>query len=747
MKNHLLPIAALSLCLFAGQQAWATDYYVSPDGTGRGRSLNDPSGDIKAAIERLQAGDKLYVRGGTYQLSTSISVKNTGTKDKRICVFAYNDEKPVLDFSGQNHDDETTAKTLRGIVHNIGANYWHYRGLEIYNAADNGMKLEGSFCVVERCVFHGCGDTGLQQGFGKGDNGENTRNQQFLYGRYNIIVNCDSYNNCDKWSNGGDADGFAIKLFPGPGNEFHGCRAWYNSDDAWDLYYTVFPILVDNCWALQSGYKQGNGNGFKMGGCKQGGTSTGAHVFKNCIAAFNKSKGYDQNHHLEGSYLINDLAFENNVNYGYNMEEPTYGNWVLRNCVGFKPTERNHQFTKCPDAKNCSWLIIDNLSPLSDRASSDGVTSTVYQKYGSASAWPDYSTEYEDLTYATATSARGANGELPQKFGRLKATSQFIDKGVAISNFQTVDVHKADYEYATNAPQNYSMTLTIPYVGNAPDLGPYEYGGNDNAYTLVFPVNDGTVEDAVPEVSDGKEWDERVLVNNYLFQDATIASDVSKYITATSGNLVVKPLYNGKIKGGGEYSYPDGPGDKYGTGTSYGAYRVPQTAWVEFTLPNVAAFKSNIYCTGGRTLDVIWHYKDSQETKTVSKGLSTGTVLVDVAAMIGKVEKKPIVVRLSNKENGDMFLTDLTLSSYEEVHMGLERAAVVPLGWDVYYTGSGFVVYGEVRSLALYDLTGKMLARTSLSQYLPAASLPRGLYILRAVGQDGQVLSRKVAVK
>ncbi len=35
-----------------------------------------------------------------------------------------------------------------------------------------------------------------------------------------------------------------------------------------------------------------NANGFKMGGCKQGGTSTGAHVFKNCIAAFHAKKGF-----------------------------------------------------------------------------------------------------------------------------------------------------------------------------------------------------------------------------------------------------------------------------------------------------------------------------------------------------------------------------------------------------------------------------------------------------------------------
>ena len=127
------------------------------------------------------------------------------------------------------------------------------------------------------------------------------------------------------------------------------CRAWHNSDDGWDLYYTAFPIVVDNCWCLKNGFDKGNANGFKMGGCKQGGTSMGAHVFKNCIAAWNEKKGFDQNHHREGSYLINDLSFSNGINYGYNMEEPDAGNWVLRNCVGFGAGERNSAFTAKPD--------------------------------------------------------------------------------------------------------------------------------------------------------------------------------------------------------------------------------------------------------------------------------------------------------------------------------------------------------------------------------------------------------------
>ena len=79
--------------------------------------------DLKVAIEKLVAGDTLWVKSGTYQLSDMINVRHSGNRHHRICVFGYDTEKdkkpsvnPVFDFSQQPHTGDDAAKQFRGVL-------------------------------------------------------------------------------------------------------------------------------------------------------------------------------------------------------------------------------------------------------------------------------------------------------------------------------------------------------------------------------------------------------------------------------------------------------------------------------------------------------------------------------------------------------------------------------------------------------------------------------------------------------
>lgn len=739
MKNKLTCIFMSVMLSMNVLNSSAKEYYVSTDGNdnNNGKTLDTPFATIEKAISMLQAGDICYVRGGEYFPNATINVTQTGTKDARIRLFAYNNEKPVINFSKLATTPEDVAKANRGIYHKIGANYWHYKGLTICNAPDNGMKLEGSYCVIEQCTFHTNGDTGLQQGFGKGSKGENTRNPDYIYGRYNIVLNCDSYDNYDVWSSGGDADGFAVKLFPGPGNEFHGCRSWHNSDDGWDFYYVYFPIVMDNCWTMKNGVNKGNGNGFKMGGGKQGGEmSNGAHIFTNCISTDNLKKGFDQNNHDEGTYMINCVAARNGTNYGFNNAAPSYGKWVQRNCIGFAAGERNHQFNveSEVDALCCSWIELDKCTPYNDRdkTNNGGVTPKIQ----------DYTSEFVSLAYEDAIAERQANGQLPLMFGRLKANSKFIDKGTIIQNFDAADVKYPEY----------GRKVTLSYTGTTADMGAFEYGIDNNEYTLVFPENDGSVPDAEPGenewVSNGKYYAEEVLVDAYKFQDSTLPESLSSIIGDLSAN--VKPAYVGKGSDGKD-APESSPASNYSG--SKGALRIQQGTSVTFALPSLRTLKVVLYCTGGRTLKVNYS-SDNGATWSADKTaeFKTGTSAEQDIANMSVKTKSPILVKLTNVKGGDMYITDLSISGYKEVENDDDDPTNIQNGtpqtaFDIYQTETNLIVYGDIASLQVISMSGKVVAASQHMQVVNITDLPKGIYVVVITTKDGQRKVQKFSRK
>ncbi len=487
MKKLLL-FSALLICFTCFISARTIYVSTSGDDSNPGTETS-PYLNIQKAIDEANPGDMIYLRGGTYMLSKRVKIQKAGTAEARISMFGYPGERVIIDGTNIAVTSVNEFKQARCIYVNHFGDYWHFKNLEMCNAKDNGMKMEGSYNIVENCKFYGNNDTGLQIGMYKDFSIEETQsfpisgepqfNPKYSYCKYNVVINCDAWYNYDSKSfsgsdDGGDADGFAAKLFPGPGTEFHGCRAWNNSDDNWDLYMVYHPIVIDNCRSWKAGYSPtnsgiGNGNGFKLGG---GGTSggaafaqsVGAHVVRNCVAFDCLHKGFDQINAYEAMYLFNNVSFGNEYNYRF----PTifqYGTMYLRNNIGFKPSTLNHEFlsadkdgAQVPNTAFNSWTTFDGCDPYKDGNKVNGT----------AVKAKDHSAQFKSLSSALFLADRQADGSLPDNdFCKLISESKFINAGENIENFTP----------AAHSPGGLTLpNISILYNDGKADMGAYETG-------------------------------------------------------------------------------------------------------------------------------------------------------------------------------------------------------------------------------------------------------------------------------
>ncbi len=283
-------------------------------------TINSPFLTIGKGINSMVAGDTVFIRGGIYFLSSTISISKAGTDTGKYFLFAYPGERPLLDFTTQTSSD--------GIK--LNGKYFHVYGIDVKNSAHNGIAINGSYNTVENCRVYENRNTGLQLGNGAS---------------YNKIINCDSYFNFDP-PLGGNADGFAPKLDVGTGNYFYGCRAWQNSDDGWDGYMRPadnMTTTIENCWAFMNGYLKdnsplatGNGNGFKMGGGDTSNKDSLRHnmILKNCLTFDNRVKGFDQNNNRGSMTLLNCTGYRNGAeNYKVSSFIRTSESLTVRNCL------------------------------------------------------------------------------------------------------------------------------------------------------------------------------------------------------------------------------------------------------------------------------------------------------------------------------------------------------------------------------------------------------------------------------
>ncbi len=431
-------------------------------------SIDAPFFNISKAIALMEPGDTLFMRGGTYRYTATIFLTQKGSEQERFCIFNFPGEKPVLNFydifSSYTNLNATARGEARGFK--ITGDYFYLKGLEICQAPDNGIKIEGSHNICELLVLHHNGDSGIQIGLAK----DSPDAADIVC--WNLIKNCDSYRNLDWGTDYENADGFACKLSPGANNRYVGCRAWENADDGWDFYMTHYPIFVDSCWTMGNGnpalaskddlnweYGQknslsttwnGDGNGFKLGGDDW----AAKHVVRNCIAfdGYVTGAGFSENNNADSLFIFNCVSWQGLKNFRVRAYQSD-----LRNNISFdaKVGGESQLFDLAAGttAMNNSWNSINGTILVPYKTSTGAMfdQKSIYNQF--------VSTSKEDFL-----APREADGSLPNNgFGRLKPNSIFIDKGtnvvksVSKTTFKQIDISLSGFS------------------GTAVDLGAYEY--------------------------------------------------------------------------------------------------------------------------------------------------------------------------------------------------------------------------------------------------------------------------------
>lgn len=320
----------LFFCLIATTApALAAEFFVSPGGSDDAPgTLDQPFATLPRAQQAANPGDTIYLRGGDYAIKESqiaqrkgifayvIPLDKSGVEGKPITYRSYHDEKPHFDFSN------VKPAGLRVYAFSVTGSWLHLQGLEVTGVQVTARNHTQSICfesngshnVFDRLAMHDNQAIGIYH----------------VRGSDNLFLNCDAWNNWDYTSEdgkGGNVDGFGCHPSKGStGNVFRGCRAWFNSDDGFDLINAFEPVVFDNCWAFYNGYSTkfqslGDGNGFKAGG--YGRTTPNSrvpdpiprHVIRSCLAVGNKASGFYANHHPGGSDWLDNTAFHNGANF------------------------------------------------------------------------------------------------------------------------------------------------------------------------------------------------------------------------------------------------------------------------------------------------------------------------------------------------------------------------------------------------------------------------------------------------
>lgn len=421
---------------------FSATWFVAPNGADINVGTSDaPFATIRKAQAVSHSGDTVWLRGGTYYLNNAdIVLTNSpwvvvnNITNSGVSYLNHPGELPVFDFSGVAPD----PPSYRVTAFQVWSNNCVFKGFDIVGVPivilTNGTQSE---CIrVQGGNNNRFEQLRMHDGHGIGF--------YLTDGASNLVLNCDAYNNSGVNANShGNIDGFGFHSghTSSVSNVIRGCRAWFNSDDGYDLINNNAMVVMENCWAMYSGYFSnftstgGDANGFKSGGYGIAGNSYPTPVPRNvirfCLAVRNRASGFYANHHPDGLDWINNTAYRNGTDYNLLCNSNNISG--TNDCPGYNHYMRN----------NVGYLGAKSVSNLDSNRSDIAFNYFTLPVTVTAN-------DFMSLDESWLTGPRQPDGSLPYlAFAQLLGGSDLRDAG-------------------TNSG--------FAYAGAAPDLGCFEYG-------------------------------------------------------------------------------------------------------------------------------------------------------------------------------------------------------------------------------------------------------------------------------
>jgi hypothetical protein len=459
LKTLLLLIFTQAI-LFAGISNAAT-YYVSTTGSDSNPGTIDQPFKTFQKIGKLSLnpGDIVYIRAGIYksgatsnspQSALLIDGKN-GNSSNWITIAAYpadfvNGGRVVLDCSDFKHTSDYVGIQIQN------SSYLTIKGIRVTGIpqAVAGQVCLGWFILnnaggnitLENCEADHIAHNGFRH--------HNTSNMTYL--------NCDAHHIDNPYDPGiqqhGGADGFGCYDISNTSQNtlYKNCRAWFCSDDGWDVNNAPGTITYDGCWAFWSGYVQdvfplthtqggvnwGDGNGFKLGGDATPKDYTNTKRFvKRCFSFENYKTGFDQNVANVKMEFYNNTAYKNGQ-FGFFF------------------------YTQAP-APN---IVYNNITYQNVQGTQNFIASVTTQSNNSWNTTAPATGDFLSLVNTGVDGTRQADGSLPNlNILHLSSASKLVDAGINVN---------------------------LPFLGKAPDLGAFESGGVVNNSNLAPVADAGT---------------------------------------------------------------------------------------------------------------------------------------------------------------------------------------------------------------------------------------------------------------